>query len=84
MKKTLISLLVGLAAMSVIALAIVFVRLPGGAVKTSPKLVTDRTQIDLGQQPYGNPVKAVFRLRNNGDQPLIILGEPQVEVVKGC
>ncbi len=59
---------------------------PGGAgrVATSPQLVTDRTEIDFGQVPVNKMVRAVFKLTNAGDQPLKIVGEPRVEVAKGC
>jgi hypothetical protein len=40
--------------------------------------------IDYGDVKLGSTVNTVFKVRNMGDQPLIVLGEPQVELVQGC
>jgi hypothetical protein len=40
--------------------------------------------IDYGDVKLGSTVNTVFKVRNIGDQPLVVLGEPQVEVVQGC
>ncbi len=56
----------------------------GPAVLTSPKLVVDRDVIDFGQVPFNKRVQASFKLSNAGGKPLQIVGEPRVEVVKGC
>ncbi len=53
-------------------------------VTGSPRLGVDRDSIDLGKLPLNIPVKAEFKLKNVGDQPLTIKGEPRVELVKGC
>ncbi len=50
----------------------------------TPRLAVDREAIDLGPQPLGREVSAVFRVKNMGNQPLRILGEPTVELVEGC
>jgi hypothetical protein len=50
----------------------------------STRLSVDRSTIDLGKVPLDVPVKATFKLKNVGDQPLTIKGEPRVELVKGC
>ena len=50
----------------------------------SPKLNVDRDSIDFGKVPLDIPVKAEFKLKNVGGQPLAIKGEPRVELVKGC
>jgi hypothetical protein len=50
----------------------------------TPRLVVDRTTIDLGDLPYGRSVEAVFRLANAGDGVLVIDGRPSVAVTKGC
>ena len=52
----------------------------GGA----PRLAVDRTTVDEGYQKFGTPVHETFRLSNTGNQPLQILGTPQVELVQGC
>ncbi|RME41935.1 MAG: hypothetical protein D6796_15125 [Caldilineae bacterium] len=59
---------------------------PAGAIKVTgaPALEVDRTEVDEGDIPLGRTIKTTFRLRNVGDQPLHIMGEPQVELVEGC
>ena len=53
-------------------------------VTGAPSLVIDQTTIDEGEVKLGQTIRSAFRLQNVGDQPLQILGEPQVEVVEGC
>jgi hypothetical protein len=53
-------------------------------VTGGPKLSLDRDSIDFGKLPLDIPVKAEFKLKNVGDQPLAIKGAPRVELVKGC
>ncbi len=53
-------------------------------VTGGPKLSVDRDSIDFGKLPLDLPVRAEFKLKNVGDQPLAIKGEPRVELVKGC
>ncbi len=52
--------------------------------KGSARLSVDRTSVDFGRVPLNIPVKAIFKLKNVGDQPLTIKGEPRVELVQGC
>jgi hypothetical protein len=40
--------------------------------------------IDYGDVKLGTTINTVFKVRNIGDQPLVVLGEPQVELVEGC
>jgi hypothetical protein len=40
--------------------------------------------VDEGYVRFNVPVRTTFRLSNVGDQPLQILGQPQVELVEGC
>jgi len=54
----------------------------GGA--NGPSLAIDPAKIDFGQVKVNNMVKADFKLRNVGNQPLQIIGEPVVRVVQGC
>lgn len=49
-----------------------------------PRLAVDKEEIDFGRVPINKTVKAIFRLRNTGDQPLQVLGEPRIEVREGC
>jgi len=53
-------------------------------VTGGPKLSVDRDSIDFGKLPLDQTVRAEFKLKNVGDRPLRILGEPRVELVKGC
>ena len=53
-------------------------------VTGGPKLSVDRDSIDFGKLPLDQTVRAEFKLKNIGDQPLRIVGEPRVELVKGC
>jgi hypothetical protein len=40
--------------------------------------------IDYGDVKLGSTINTVFKVRNVGDQPLMVLGEPQVELAQGC
>ncbi len=50
----------------------------------APRLAVDQTVIDEGYVKLDTLVRTTFRLHNVGDQPLTILGEPQVELIEGC
>ena len=49
-----------------------------------PKLAVDQTVIDEGYQQINTPVRTSFKIRNEGDGPLQVLSEPQVQLVEGC
>ncbi len=53
-------------------------------VTGAPRLAVDQTVIDEGYIKLNKTVRTTFYLKNVGDQPLQILGEPQVELVEGC
>jgi hypothetical protein len=53
-------------------------------VDGAPRLMVDRTTVEEGYIKYDVPIRTAFRLSNVGDQPLKILGEPQVRLVEGC
>jgi hypothetical protein len=53
-------------------------------VTGAPRLLVDQTTIDEGYVKLNTSVRTTFRLSNVGDQPLTILGEPQVELIEGC
>ena len=57
-----------------------------GAPQTTSgaRLSVDRTTIDFGKVPLDKMVKAEFKIKNVGNQPLIVKAEPRVELVKGC
>jgi len=48
-----------------------------------PRLAVDRTLIDQGSVAYNHEVRATYRLKNVGDQPLT-LQQPTVEIAEGC
>lgn len=58
----------------------------GGSNTTggTPKLVVDQTVIDEGYVKLNTPVRTSFTLHNEGDGPLQVLGQPQVQLVEGC
>lgn len=53
-------------------------------VTGAPRAEFDQTSIDHGTIHFEQPVESVFRIRNVGDQPLLILGEPRVQLMEGC
>jgi len=53
-------------------------------VTGAPSVEVAQAALDHGDVKLNTPVESVFRVRNVGDQALIILGEPQVEVIEGC
>lgn len=40
--------------------------------------------IDYGNVSLGTTVTTEYTVRNVGDEPLVVLGEPRVELVEGC
>ncbi|MCS7222539.1 MAG: hypothetical protein RML36_14835 [Anaerolineae bacterium] len=57
---------------------------PVPKVRGAPRVEVSQETIDYGDVKVNTPIETIFRVRNVGDQPLQILGEPQVEVVEGC
>ena len=55
-----------------------------GLENGTPKLVVNQTVIDEGYQKLDESIRTSFTLRNEGDAPLRILGEPRVQLVEGC
>ena len=54
------------------------------AVSGAPRVALAQELFDYGTVHYGNVVQTVFKMRNIGDQDLMIKGIPQVEVAEGC
>jgi len=50
----------------------------------SPRLSVEPEVIDEGEVKLNETIRTAFRLKNVGDQPLVIKGEPVVELVEGC
>lgn len=50
----------------------------------TPRLVMDRTEVDLGYLPFEAPARVVFTLTNAGDGLLRLADVPPVKVLKGC
>ncbi len=71
-------LLVGIAALFAVQLA------RQSAAATSPRLVVDQEEIDLGERRYGERVVARFELSNAGEQALRIREAPSITVQEGC
>jgi len=46
--------------------------------------VLPQDAIDYGDVKLGTTITTEFHVRNVGDQQLVVLGEPQVEVMEGC
>lgn len=57
-----------------------FVPIVTGAARAEVNIA----RIDHGAVAFNQPVESVYAIRNVGDQPLRILGEPRVELVEGC
>jgi hypothetical protein len=49
---------------------------PAVAAKDPPRLVIERTSIDLGEVVRGEPARFVYVFRNEGDGPLVIQANP--------
>jgi hypothetical protein len=47
------------------------------------RLAVDQQVIDHGDVPYNHTVEAEFRLKNVGDQTLVI-DQPRIEILEGC
>jgi hypothetical protein len=54
------------------------------AVTGRPQVAVSQDKFDYGDVKLGQTINTVFDVRNTGDQNLVILGAPQVEVVEGC
>ncbi len=83
---------VGLVALGAFALVIVgYTLLRGGSGvpaagggQTGPVVEVDQDVFDYGDVKVNTPIETLFRVRNAGDQPLKIAGDPEVELVEGC
>ena len=54
-------------------------------VKGAPRVeVVEDDVIDYGDVKLGTTITTTYTVRNVGDEPLIIQGEPIVELVEGC
>ena len=53
-------------------------------VAGAPRAQIEQTSMDLGDVALNEQVESTFRLRNIGDEALVVLGEPRVELVEGC
>ena len=57
---------------------------PALAGTDGPRMQVADAIVNYGDVSYNTPIETVFRVENVGDQPLEILGTPQVELVDGC
>ena len=70
----------------IIAGVLIFARQPQAESSTGAgaRVAVQPEQIDFGRVPVEQPVTARFVVSNTGDEPLQILGQPQVRLVEGC
>lgn len=75
----------------VIVMAIIIAIIIGNSNTSSTPQVTGSPRAEIVQSTinheyvsFEQPVESVFRIRNVGDKPLIILDEPRVELMQGC
>ena len=54
------------------------------AVTGAPRVAVSQDYIDYGDVKLGTTVTTTFDVQNTGDLPLVILGEPRVELIEGC
>ncbi len=57
---------------------------PREASGGAPRLVVERTDVDLGYRQFDTPARVVFTLGNAGDAPLRLSEVPRVKVAAGC
>jgi hypothetical protein len=57
---------------------------PNDSSGGTPRLVVDRTEVDLGYRRFDMPARVVFTLTNGGDAPLRLTDSPRVRAVAGC
>jgi hypothetical protein len=50
----------------------------------TPRLVVDRTDVNLGYLRFESPARVAFTLTNTGDGPLVLKEVPRVIIKAGC
>lgn len=53
-------------------------------VTGAPRVAVTQDVIDYGEIKLGTTVNTVFNVRNTGDETLVVLGEPRIELMEGC
>ena len=48
-----------------------------------PRLVADRAEVHYGDVDYNEPVEAVYRIKNIGDE-VVTIDEPDIKTLEGC
>jgi hypothetical protein len=56
----------------------------GVAAAGTPRLVVDRTEIDLGILRFQTPARAAFTISNGGGGVLTVAALKRAEVLRGC
>jgi len=83
-----LKIVTALAAIGFVVLLVVLVMqmaTGSGSTGAGPKLVVDQEKIDFGRVIFDKPVRAVFTLKNVGDQPLQIPNRNiPLRLVEGC
>lgn len=57
---------------------------PATPVVGAPRVSVAQDTFDYGTVNLGITIQTVFKVSNVGDQPLVILDDPKVQVVEGC
>lgn len=85
------SLLVGIGALVLLAVAAVFLwprgEAPASIVGTAGglgRLVATAPLVDLGRVPFDSMVEARYELVNTGSSAVRLLGQPEVKTLEGC
>ena len=52
--------------------------------QAGPRIAFDETVYDFGKVPFNQKVEHNFTFRNVGNQPLVVVERPDVEVIQGC
>lgn len=53
-------------------------------VRGMPRVAVTPEIVDYGDVKLDTSIRTVFHVSNIGDEPLQILGEPEVELIRGC
>jgi len=54
------------------------------AAPSGPRLRVDKTVIDIGAIPFDWPLYEIFTISNDGDEPLVLDGQPVLRLEEGC
>lgn len=75
---------VGSAAVLLVGLLVIWGINLQSQAKGAPRLAVEQDTFNYGDVKLGITVETVFRVRNVGDKPLLILNQPRLQVIEGC